>query len=154
VRFAFSMLGLLLVVSLGPALTIHNRTIVTLPWHRLWYLPILRSAYPVRFMVFGYLTLAVMVAVWLAGPWPAPAWFRQAWQRWLLAGARWLLALLALAVLVADLPEMSARLQPSPAFMPACSGRRRPVTGSGWPADTSTPHLATTTWPCRCHSRR
>ncbi len=117
VRFAFSMLGLLLVVSLGPALTIHNRTIVTLPWHRLWYLPILRSAYPVRFMVFGYLTLAVMVAVWLAGPWPAPAWFRQAWQRWLLAGARWLLALLALAVLVADLPEMSARLQPSPAFI-------------------------------------
>jgi hypothetical protein len=58
-----------------------------------------------------------MVAVWLAGPWSAPAWFRRGWQRWLLAGARWLLALLALTAIVADLPDTSARAQPSPAFI-------------------------------------
>ena len=117
VRFAFGMLVVLIVVSLGPALTIDDRTIATLPWHRLWHLPILSSAYPVRFMVFAYLDLAVMLALWLSGPWSAPTWFRQAWQRWLLAGARWLLALLALAAVAADLPEMTTQLQPSPAFI-------------------------------------
>jgi hypothetical protein len=117
VRFLFVMLVLVIVVSVGPTLTIGNQTVATLPWHRLWYLSVLRSAYPVRLMVFAYLALAIMLAVWLAGPWPAPARFRQARQWWLLTGARWLLALLALAAVVMDLPEVSEQPWPSPAFI-------------------------------------
>ncbi len=117
VRFLFLMLVFVIVVSLGPVLTIGDRTIVTLPWHSLWFLTVLRSAYPVRFMVFAYLIFAVMVAVWLAGPWPTPARFRRAWQRRLLTGAPWLLATLVLAAVVTDLPESTAHPQPSPAFI-------------------------------------
>ena len=117
VQFLGLMLVFVIAVSLGPTLTVGDRTVATLPWHRIWFLPVLRSAYPVRFMVFAYLILAIMVAVWLAGPWPTPARFRRAWQRWLLTGSRWLLAMLALTAVVADLPELSAYPWPSPAFI-------------------------------------
>jgi uncharacterized membrane protein YccF (DUF307 family) len=106
----------LIAVSLGPVLTIDNKTIGTLPWHRLWFLPVARSAYPVRFMVFAYLVLAIMVAIWLAGPWPR---FRRIWQRLPVFLLRWLVALLAVTAVVLDLPVLSPQPWPTPAFIAA-----------------------------------
>jgi hypothetical protein len=116
VPFLFVMLVLVIAVSLGPVLTINNKAIATLPWHRLWFLPVARSAYPVRFMVFAYLALAIMVAIWLAGPWPR---FRRIWVRWPLFLLRWLVALLAITAVVTDLPALQPHPTPSPAFIAA-----------------------------------
>lgn len=119
VRFLFVMLVVLMVVALGPVVTVNNKVVATLPWHSLWHLPILRAAYPVRFMVFGYLALAVMVAIWLAGPWPRLTWFSRIWQRGLLFSLRWLVALVAVAAVILDLPAIKPEPLPAPKFITA-----------------------------------
>jgi len=81
-------------LAAGPNLIIGNRWSSRLPWARLWSLPIARSAEPSRYMIFGYLVLAIALALWLA----APARSR------LLRAAHWALGVLAVAVLIADPP--------------------------------------------------
>ncbi|MGB6453069.1 MAG: hypothetical protein WBH47_01140 [Streptosporangiaceae bacterium] len=66
VRFLTCMLVVIIVASLGPALTFDGGKVVTLPWFWLWRLPIVRNAYPSRLMLFAFLALAVMTALWLA----------------------------------------------------------------------------------------
>jgi len=95
-RFLIVMLVLLLVGALGPAVRLDGQQIAGLPWARLWLLPIAQSAYPARLMVFVFLALAVIVAVWLARP----------RRRWWLTGLRWLLALLAVAVVATNVPAL------------------------------------------------
>jgi hypothetical protein len=89
VRFLVCMLAFIVVASLGPALYFDGGRVVTLPWSPLWRLPIVRNAYPSRLMLFAYLTLAVMAAVWLARP---------ATKNWLRAA----LGVLVIAALVQD----------------------------------------------------
>jgi hypothetical protein len=79
IRFLLVMLAVVILFALGPTLKVGGHNVTGLPWHRLWLLPIARSAYPARFMVFAFLILAMMVALWLAGP------SRRLWARWLLA---------------------------------------------------------------------
>jgi hypothetical protein len=67
VRFLTCMLAFIIVASLGPTLYFEGGRVITLPWAFLWHLPIVRNAYPSRLMLFAFLTLAVMAAVWLAG---------------------------------------------------------------------------------------
>ncbi len=67
VRFLTCMLALIIVASLGPALYFEGGYVISFPWGFLWHLPIVRNAYPSRLMLFAFLTLAVMTAVWLAG---------------------------------------------------------------------------------------
>ncbi len=67
VRFLTCMLAFIVVASLGPALYFEGGRVITFPWAFLWDLPIVRNAYPSRLMLFAFLTLAVMVALWLAG---------------------------------------------------------------------------------------
>jgi hypothetical protein len=67
VRFLTCMLAVIVVASLGPALDFEGGHVITFPWAFIWNLPIVRNAYPSRLMLFAFLTLAVMVAVWLAG---------------------------------------------------------------------------------------
>jgi hypothetical protein len=67
VRFLACMLAFVFVASLGPVLYFEGGYVVTFPWAFLWRLPIVRNAYPSRLMVFAFLTLAVMTAIWLAG---------------------------------------------------------------------------------------
>ena len=93
-RLLFLLLAFLILVSLGPVLYVGGSRITGLPWAHLWSLPIVRSAWPVRFMLFSFLVLAVMVALWLAGP---------SKRRW----ARWLLGLLAIASVVVSTPDFS-----------------------------------------------
>ncbi len=89
VRFLTGMVAFLIVASLGSALYIGGGQVLSFPWAPLWRLPVVRNAYPSRLMLFAYLALAVMTAVWLARP--------QA-KRWL----RISLAVLVVAALVQD----------------------------------------------------
>lgn len=85
---------LVIALCLGPNLILSGKQRFPLPWGGLWSLPIARSAEPSRFIVFGYLALALAVALWLAAP-----------VRSLLARAgRWALGLLAVAAILANLP--------------------------------------------------
>jgi hypothetical protein len=67
VRFLTCMLVLIILASLGPVLYLEGGRVITLPWFWIWDLPIVRNAYPSRLMLFAFLALAVMVALWLAG---------------------------------------------------------------------------------------
>jgi len=105
-RFLTVIVLVLIIGALGPALHIDSWSAVgNVPWSRVWSLPIVRSAYPVRLMVFVFLGLAVMTAMWLAGP----------SKRW---WARWLLAMLAAATFVANTPPLDTHDQSGlPAFV-------------------------------------
>jgi len=105
-RFLIVIVVLLILLALGPTLHIDSLSaVVRLPWGRVWSLPIARSAYPVRLMVFVFLALAVMTALWLAGP----------SKRW---WARWPLALLAAAAIAANTPALALQNQSGfPAFI-------------------------------------
>jgi hypothetical protein len=94
-RFLTVMLVVTFVAALGPAVYVEGKVFARLPWARLWMLPILRSAFPSRVMVFAFLILAVMTALWMAGP-----------RRW--HWARWPLAALAVAAIVADIPPFAS----------------------------------------------
>jgi hypothetical protein len=119
IRFLIVMVVLLLIGALGPSLHVDAWSpVARLPWAGVWNLPIARSAYPVRLMVFVFLALAVMTALWLAGR-PAPGlglgsgWAaRSAW------GGRWLLAALAAAAIVANTPPLTVQQRPGlPSFI-------------------------------------
>jgi hypothetical protein len=104
-RFLVVLLPLLILAALGPAVKVDGHQVIGFPWGRIWYLPILRSAYPVRIMVFAFLVLAVIVALWLAGP------VRRPW-------ARWLVAVVALAAVAANTPTLNVQSRTSvPAFI-------------------------------------
>jgi hypothetical protein len=94
----------------GPDLVVAGRPVFTLPWSALWNLPIARSVEAVRFILFGYLVLAIVLALWLAAPVSSR----------LLLAARWGLAVLALAAIFADLPTLAEAVAvPPPAYQPA-----------------------------------
>jgi hypothetical protein len=93
-RFLTIMVAIIVVASLGPALHVDGHRIFGLPWAPLWHLPILRNAFPSRLMLFAYLVLAVIAAVWLARVPPSR------WQQW----ARWPAAALIIAAVIADIP--------------------------------------------------
>jgi hypothetical protein len=92
-RFLLIMVAFLVLAALGPWFEVAGRGVFEFPWGKLWELPVVRSAFPERIMVFVYLGLAVVVAVWLARP--GRAWIK------------WLMALLVLAALVQDAPAMT-----------------------------------------------
>jgi hypothetical protein len=87
VRFLTCMLALILVASIGPVLYLEGGPTWTVPWARLFDLPLARNAYPLRLMLFAYLVLAVATAVYLAAPARRVPW----------ALARWSLAVLVVA---------------------------------------------------------
>ncbi len=98
--------GFVCVIALaaGPNLVLGNKAVVALPWGHLWNLPLARSAEPSRFIIFGYLILALALAVWLAKPAKSP----------FVLAARWSLGLLAAAALFVDLPTSYQAVDPVP----------------------------------------
>jgi hypothetical protein len=96
--------AVIIALSLGPDLVLVGKPAFALPWSWFWNLPIARSAETVRFILFGYLVLAIAAALWLAAP---------ASSRLLLA-ARWGLAVLALAAIFANLPTFAETVVPRP----------------------------------------
>jgi hypothetical protein len=106
-------------LALGRDLVPVRRTAFTLPTWRFWNLPIARSVETDRFILFGYLVLAIVLALWLAAP---------AGGRLLLA-ARWGLAVLSLAAIFANLPTFAeVVVPPTGVWTPAVPGLQ--------PADT------------------
>lgn len=93
VRFLTVVLAFVVIASLGPSLYVGGSHILSFPWAPLFRLPIVRNAYPSRFMLFAYLALAVMTALWLS---------RQQARWWLRA----CLAVLVVAALVQDASEI------------------------------------------------
>jgi dolichyl-phosphate beta-glucosyltransferase len=101
-------------LAAGPVLIIGNRQLVHLPWGSLWSLPIARSAEPSRLIIFAYLVLAIALALWLAAPTGSR----------LVKAARWGLGLLAVAMLIADLPTSYGAVDPvSPGYQPPATMR-------------------------------
>jgi hypothetical protein len=112
VRFLTCMLVFIVVASLGPAVYVYGHRTVGLPWAGLYHLPIVRSAYPARLMLFAVLSLAVATALWLARP---PRW---SWARWPLA------LLVVAAVVVNASPVRTTRHTTVPAFISTGQYRR------------------------------
>jgi hypothetical protein len=94
-RWLTVLTGLFLLASFGPVLHVTSSVKVSLPWAPLWHLPLARSSYAARSMVFVFLALSVVVALWLARS-RSPA----------SAGTRWALAVLALAAVGANTPAL------------------------------------------------
>jgi len=90
-RFLVIMFSFAVLIAVGPDLAAGALHAIPVPWALAWKLPLARSAFPVRFMVFGYAALAVIVAVFLSAPTRHPA------LRWALGG-------LAVAAVVANIP--------------------------------------------------
>jgi hypothetical protein len=113
-------IGFLFVLALaaGPVLVFRTHHTVTLPWARLWTLPIARSAEPSRFIVFGLLALSIALALWLAPPKKAKLASSKTARissRLLLAG-RWGLGLLAVAAVITDTPTSYQAVNPLPQY--------------------------------------
>jgi hypothetical protein len=111
VRFLSWMLAVILVAALGPIATLDGHRIAALPWAPFYHLPVLRSAYPARLMLFAFLALAVVTALWLA-------------QRDSLRWLRWPLAVLVLAAIAVNAsPAITRPHTTVPSFI--SSGRYR-----------------------------
>jgi hypothetical protein len=90
-------IGLVLLCSLGPRLRIGGIETVALPWRIADALPVFRYALPSRFIVYVFLAVGVVVSMWLSG---ATHGERVSART---RTARWILALLAAALLFPNL---------------------------------------------------
>ncbi|HEX9042777.1 MAG TPA: hypothetical protein VF838_17475, partial [Trebonia sp.] len=102
----FLAIGFVIIVAFagGPNLIIDGHQLFPLPWGGMWNLMFLRSAEPIRFILFGYLALAMALALWLAA----------VDRGWLARAGRWALALVALAAIFANLPTFAEVVVPPP----------------------------------------
>lgn len=128
--FLLAMLAVTIVGAFGKVLTVAGHRYGPLPWSGIWNLPVLHDAFPNRLMVFVYLDLAVMTAVFLAGL-DASRW--RLWARSLLE-ARWLLAGALAAALVLNTAGLKDNIGQTPrGEVPAfiSSGEYRSVLSRG-----------------------
>jgi hypothetical protein len=122
VRFLTCMLAVIIVAAVGPVLHVAGHRLFSLPWSGIFGLPIVRNAYPLRLMLFGFLVLAVMTALWLAGRAGLAGSDRQSgrgvlavWNAVTSAGwldwGRWVLGALVIATIALNIPQMPVRAQ-------------------------------------------
>ena len=107
--FVLGSLVLILLASLGPGLQVAGvHRAGPLPWALASHVPLLRMALPARFMVYAWLMLGLLAALWLAEP------TRRAWVRW----GKWAVAGLCVAALLPNiaLPLWHARTDTPPFF--------------------------------------
>jgi len=100
----FLAVGFVIIVGLaaGPNLIVDGQSLFWLPWGGMWNWMFLRSAEPVRIVLFGYLALAMALALWLA----------TVDRSRLARTGRWALALVAVAAIFADLPTFAEVVVP------------------------------------------
>jgi hypothetical protein len=93
-------IGFVIVIALasGPHLIVDGRQLFALPWGFIWSLPFFESAEPVRLIDFAYLLLSLAFALWIA----------ELSIGRLARAARWALAAVALAAVLADLPTFAS----------------------------------------------
>ena len=79
-KFLTILFLVLVIASIGPTLHIAGQPGFPMPWALIGGLPILSIALPVRFMMYAFLAIAVMLAMWLAAPSarPLPKWIAAA----------------------------------------------------------------------------
>jgi hypothetical protein len=65
-KFLITMLATTIVASFGPALRVAGRSGFPTPWAIVGRLPLISIALPVRFMMYAFLILGVMIAMWFA----------------------------------------------------------------------------------------
>jgi hypothetical protein len=65
-RFLVAMLAIAIIASFGPALRVAGRTLFPMPWEIAGRLPLISIVLPVRFMLFAFLILALIVAILFA----------------------------------------------------------------------------------------
>lgn len=107
---------IIIALALGPTLYVDGQRAFSLPWGALWSLPIARSAEPARLIDFGYLVLALVIALWLAAP----------VRSRLVRAARVGLAVLALAAMFANLRDFAmVVVPPAPTAPPAVAALPR-----------------------------
>jgi hypothetical protein len=102
-RFVICMLAIACVFAMGPVLQVLGHFLLPLPSAALTMVPLIDKALPSRFMMYAFLTLAVMVAMWLAEE----------------NGRRTLRWTLGLAIVPFMLPNLSPSFWTAPAEIPA-----------------------------------
>jgi hypothetical protein len=65
-KFLTILFAVLVIAALGPALHIAGRQGIALPWALFDRLPLISIALPARFMMYAFLVVAVMAAIWFA----------------------------------------------------------------------------------------
>lgn len=65
-KFLITMLATAIVASFGPALRVAGRAGFPMPWAIVGRLPLISVALPVRFMMYAFLILGIMIAIWFA----------------------------------------------------------------------------------------
>jgi hypothetical protein len=61
----FSLI-LLVIAALGPGLLVAGQVVGPMPWIVMVFLPLIKFAVPLRFMMYVFLVIAIMVAYWFA----------------------------------------------------------------------------------------
>lgn len=74
-RLLLGLLGVVTLATLGPRLHVAGAAGVPLPWTLIARVPLVDYAYPARFMVYAFLVIAAMLAVWIGDP-RTPRWAR------------------------------------------------------------------------------
>ena len=114
VRLLCVMLAIIVVAAIGPVVFVEGHAAVVLPWAKLFHLPLVRNAYPLRLMLFAYLGLAVAAALWLAGPAKRVPW------------ARWPLAVLVILFIALDVVPIKVKTHSQvPTYISAGQYRRQ-----------------------------
>jgi hypothetical protein len=96
-RLLVVMFVLIVAFAIGPVAVIGTTELGTVPWEKLWYLPLARSGEPLRLEIFANLVLAIVVAVVLSTP----------VRNKLMLASRWILGLVAVSLIVAYVPTAS-----------------------------------------------
>ncbi len=65
-KFLVTLFLLIVVMAMGPVLHIAGRETIAMPWAIFAKLPLISSALPIRFSMYAFLVVAVMLAKWLA----------------------------------------------------------------------------------------
>lgn len=69
-RMLVAFLAIVCVLMLGPRLHVNGIELFGMPWKLMLHSPILQHALPVRFSVYAFLALAMIVSMWLSMPRP------------------------------------------------------------------------------------
>jgi hypothetical protein len=118
VRFLCCLLVIIVVAAVGPVVHVEGHTLGSLPWAKLFDLPLVRNAYPLRLMLLAYLVLAVAAALWLAGPAKRVPW------------ARWPLAVLVVLFIALDVVPIKVKTHSEvPTYISAGQYRRQLTPG-------------------------
>lgn len=70
-RVLITFLIIVCVLMFGPRLHVNGNELFGMPWKIASHLPLLRHALPVRFSLYAFLGLAIIVSMWLSVPRPA-----------------------------------------------------------------------------------